>query len=170
MRTDYDLVAIGSGPAGQRAAVQAAKLGKRAAIVERDDVGGVSTNSGTVPSKTLRSAIAELSGTSGRRYRGPHEVTIDDLVWRTRQVLEHEREVIQDQLRRNGVEVLAGTASFLDPHTLVIRDALGSRCVRAERIVIAVGSTPRVLRASTSMAGRCSTPTACSGSTACPGR
>ena len=106
MTTDYDLIAIGSGPAGQRAAVQAAKLGRRAAVIERANVlGGASTNTGTVPSKTLRAAIVRLTG-----CRPKHEVELDDLVWRAQQVIEHEREVIFDQLRRNNVDVVTGTA------------------------------------------------------------
>jgi NAD(P) transhydrogenase len=147
-RLSYDLVAIGSGPAGQRAAVQAAKLGKRCAVIERADaLGGVSTNTGTVPSKTLRAAIADLTGRAGGVYgsafRVTHEITIDDLLWRTQQVIEHEHEVIADQLRRNGVRVIAGTASFADPHTLEVRDARSTYRLRADRIVIAVGTTPR---------------------------
>jgi NAD(P) transhydrogenase len=143
----YDLIAIGSGPAGQRAAVQAAKLGKRVALVERSGgLGGVSTNSGTLPSKTLRAAIVELTGRGrgvyGSAFRVRHEITIDDLLWRTRQVIEHEQEVIADQLRRNGVRVLAGTASFADPHTLDVRDGGSMFRLHAERVVIAVGTTP----------------------------
>jgi NAD(P) transhydrogenase len=144
---DYDLIAIGSGPAGQGAAVKAAKLGRRAAVVERQDVlGGASTNTGTLPSKTLRAAIMELTGDgqgvygSTRRLR--HEITIDDLLWRTQQVIEHERDAIRDELRRNSVDVLVGTASFVDPHTLEICADEERRLVSAERIVIAVGTTP----------------------------
>ena len=145
--TTYDLIAIGSGPAGQRAAVQAAKLGKRAAVIERSGaLGGVSTNTGTLPSKTLRAAIVELtgraSGVYGSAFRVRHEITIDDLLWRTRQVIEREQEVITDQLRRNGVRVLAGTASFADPHTLQVRDGATTYRLHAERVVIAVGTTP----------------------------
>jgi NAD(P) transhydrogenase len=143
----YDLIAIGSGPAGQRAAVQAAKLGRRAAVVEREDVlGGVSTNTGTLPSKTLRAAVVELTGRAesvyGSAYRVKHEITIDDLLWRTQQVIEHEREVVHDQLRRNHVDVISGTASFLDPHTLEVRGGSTLRRLHGERIVIAVGTRP----------------------------
>jgi NAD(P) transhydrogenase len=143
----YDLVAVGSGPAGQRAAVQAAKLGKRAAVIERaSGLGGVSTNTGTVPSKTLRAAIVELTsranGVYGNAFRVKHEITIEDLLWRTKQVIEHEHEVISDQLRRNGVDLIEGTASFVDPHALAIRGDDGSREIRADRIVIAVGTRP----------------------------
>jgi NAD(P) transhydrogenase len=148
MRPDrYDLVAIGSGPAGQKAAIQAAKLGRRAAIVERQDpLGGVSTNTGTLPSKTLRAAILELTGHAhgvyGGAYRVQRDITIDDLFWRTHQVIEHEREVVRDQLRRNWVDVLPGTASFIDPHTLEVRGPEGSRRVFGDRFVIAVGTSP----------------------------
>ena len=145
--TSYDLIAIGSGPAGQRAAVQAAKLGKRVALVEREPaVGGVSTNTGTLPSKTLRAAILELTGRADSVYRTSvrmrHEITIDDLLWRTQHVIEHEREAVGDQLRRNGVDLIQGTASFVDPHTLEVRAAGARRLLRAERIVIAVGTRP----------------------------
>jgi NAD(P) transhydrogenase len=143
----YDLIAIGSGPAGQRAAVQAAKLGMRAAIVEREpSLGGVSTNRGTVPSKTLRAAVTELTGLAhgvyGPAYRVKHTITIDDLLWRTSQVIEHEREVVADQLRRNRVDILTGTASFIDPHTLRVETATLSHRVSSERFVIAVGTVP----------------------------
>lgn len=143
----YDLVAIGSGPAGQRAAIQAAKLGRRAAIVEREPVlGGVSTNTGTLPSKTLRAAVVELTGqvhgVYASAYRVKDEITIADLFWRTRQVIEHEREVIHDQLRRNHIDILSGSASFVDPHVLEISSPDASHRVRAENVVIAVGTIP----------------------------
>jgi NAD(P) transhydrogenase len=142
----FDLVAVGSGPAGQRAAVQAAKLGKRAAVIERANLGGVSTNFGTVPSKTLRAAIVELTGRAataqGLNARINHAVTIDDLRARTRQVIEHEREVIRDQLLRNGVTIIEGDASFADPNSLEVRTDAGTSRVAAERIVIAVGTVP----------------------------
>jgi NAD(P) transhydrogenase len=146
-RDRYDLVAIGSGPAGQRAAVQAAKLGRRAAVVERaPGLGGVSTNTGTLPSKTLRAAIVELTGRAngvyGSAFRVKHEITLEDLLWRTKQVIEHEQEVVSDQLRRNGVDLLEGAASFVGPHTLRIHDGRGALDVAADRIVIAVGTRP----------------------------
>ncbi|HVG89133.1 MAG: Si-specific NAD(P)(+) transhydrogenase [Gaiellales bacterium] len=142
----FDLVAVGSGPAGQRAAVQAAKLGKRAAVIERANLGGVSTNFGTVPSKTLRAAIVELTGRAataqGLNARINHSVTIDDLRARTRQVIEHEREVIRDQLLRNGVTIIEGDASFAEPNSLEVRSDAGTSRVAADRIVIAVGTVP----------------------------
>jgi NAD(P) transhydrogenase len=141
--SSYDLIAIGSGPAGQRAAVQAAKLGMRAAIVEREGaLGGVSARTGTVPSKTLRAAVMQLTGIAHDKRSLRHEITIDDLLWRAAQVIEHEQEVIDAQLRRNRVDRLTGTASFADPHTLEISSATASYRASAERVVIAVGTTP----------------------------
>jgi NAD(P) transhydrogenase len=142
----YDLIAIGSGPAGRCAAVEAAKLGKRAAVVEREAIGGVSTNVGTVPSKTLRAAVVELTGQGHGLYRNAYrarrELTTDDLFWRTYQVIEHEREAIHDDLRRNSVDVIAGSASFVDPHTLRVDAAGGQRLLQSERLVIAAGTRP----------------------------
>jgi NAD(P) transhydrogenase len=147
--TPYDLVAIGSGPAGQRAAVQAAKLGKRAAVVERGrSVGGVCVNTGTIPSKTLREAVLYLTGLShrvayGQSYRLKDEITIDDLLVRARAVMEGENDVIRDQLRRNHVDLIQGTARFVEPHVLAVDtpDELERR-VEAEFVVIATGTTP----------------------------
>jgi NAD(P) transhydrogenase len=167
---NYDLVAIGSGPAGQRAAIQAAKLGRRAAVIEREQVpGGVSTNTGTVPSKTLRAAILQLSGMARGSYRSPYrraDIEIDDLLWRTQQVIEHERSVIDDQLRRNRVDVLTGEASFADPHIIAIDGGMGRQLVHAENVVIAVGTRPHGRPASTSTRRPCWTPTASSTSAA----
>ena len=143
----YDLIAIGSGPAGQRAALEAGKLGRRTALVERDDVlGGVSTNSGTLHSKTLRAAIVELTGRTRGTYAGTDRlrqgIPLDDLLWRTQQVIERGRDAIQDELRRNQVDVLLGTAGFVDSHTLEVRGKEGRRRVRFESVVIAVGTKP----------------------------
>jgi NAD(P) transhydrogenase len=145
---DLDFLVVGSGPAGQKAAIQAAKLGHRAAVIERDPaLGGVSTNSGTIPSKTLRAAVVDLVGLAqrpvyGDAYRVKDEITLEDLVWRTERVVEHERDVVRDQLRRNGVRVISGTASFVDPHTLQISSEKGSATLSAHRILIAVGTRP----------------------------
>ena len=147
MSTDYELIVIGSGPAGQRAAVQAAKLGRRVALVERAEaLGGVSTNTGTVPSKTLRAAIVELTGRARGGYRdargSDRSGVLDDLLWRTRGVIEHEREVVCDQLRRNRIAVVRGSAAFVDPHTLEVTAPDGVGKISAERFVIAVGTVP----------------------------
>jgi NAD(P) transhydrogenase len=146
-RRDFELLVIGSGPAGQKAAIQAAKLGRRVGLVERNPaLGGVSANTGTIPSKTLRAAILDLTGLAGRAvygdaYRVKSAITLDDLVWRTQHVVEHERAVVREQLRRNGVEVIEGSASFLDPHTLEVAGPHPSPR-SADRIVIAVGTRP----------------------------
>jgi NAD(P) transhydrogenase len=146
---DYDLLVIGSGPAGQKAAIQAAKLRRRAALVERRRaLGGVCVNTGTIPSKTIREAIVYLTGLGqraiyGQAYRLKEEISVADLAMRTRQVVERERDVIRDQLLRNHVTLLQGTAAFLDPNTLLVTDRDGGeRQVSAEKIVIATGSEP----------------------------
>jgi NAD(P) transhydrogenase len=145
---EYDLVVIGSGPAGQKAAVQAAKLGKRVGVAERGQVGGVSVNTGTIPSKTLREAVVYLTGLSqrdiyGQSYRVKEEITVEDLAVRTRWVIEREVDIVRAQLARNRIEILSGTARFQDPHTIVVQAAGGEeRRASAADIVIASGSRP----------------------------
>ena len=146
---DYDLLVIGSGPAGQRAAIQAAKIGKRVAVVERKTVvGGVCINTGTIPSKTLREAVLYFSGYRlkeiyGESYTVKQNITMTDLLFRTDHVIKHEIDVTRSQLMRNRVEVLNGDASFVDPHTLRLKyvEMQGFRDVTAEKIVIAVGTS-----------------------------
>jgi NAD(P) transhydrogenase len=143
---DYDLLAIGSGPAGQKAAIQAAKLGRRAAIVERRTIGGVSVNRGTIPSKTLREAVVYLTGISqravyGDSYRLKEDITVEDLGLRTRQVVEREVDIVRNQLARNHVHVINGIARFVDPHTVAISGG-EERRISAEKIVIATGTRP----------------------------
>jgi NAD(P) transhydrogenase len=146
---DYDVLVIGSGPAGQKAAVQASKLGRRVAIVERRNmVGGVCVNTGTIPSKTLREAVVYLTGMSqremyGASYRVKAEITVADLAERTERVIAREIDVIRNQLQRNHIELICGTARFADAHTLVVElDDGGERRVTAEKIIIAVGTRP----------------------------
>jgi NAD(P) transhydrogenase len=146
MSTDYDLLVIGSGPAGQRAAIQGAKLGRRVALVERRELGGVSVNWGTIPSKTLREAIVYLTGLSqratyGQSYRVKEEITIEDLRLRTRSVIDGEVDVVRDQLLRNHVQIVHGSARFLDSHTVLVSGDQERR-VSAERVVIASGTRP----------------------------
>src|ERR671937_2111037 len=119
---DYELLAIGCGPAGQKAAIQAAKLGRRAAIVERRQVGGVCVITGTIPSKTLREAVLHLTGFSqrgiyGQSYRVKEDITVEDLRSRYQDVIRRETDVIRDQLARNHVALLEGSAAFGDPKT-----------------------------------------------------
>ncbi len=114
MTYDYDLVVLGSGPAGQKAAIQAAKLGRRVAMVERRHmVGGVCTNTGTIPSKTLREAVVYLTGMAqrevyGSAYRVKDEITINDLFARTHHVIDREIDVVRNQLTRNHVNAAHG--------------------------------------------------------------
>jgi len=149
MSYDFDLVVIGSGPAGQRAAVQAAKLGRTVAMVERRAmVGGVCVNTGTIPSKTLREAVVYLTGMSeremyGQSYRVKADITMADLRERTNRVIAREVDVIRNQLQRNRVELLQGSARFVDEHALSIESETGGeRHLSAEYIVIAVGTRP----------------------------
>jgi NAD(P) transhydrogenase len=152
---EYDLVVIGSGPGGQKAAIAAAKLGKTVAVIERGRMlGGVCVNTGTIPSKTLREAVVYLTGMSqrelyGQSYRVKDEITIGDLMARTQHVIGRETEVVRAQLYRNHVHVIPGLARFVDPHTVVV-DELGAsgtgnteqRRISADAVVIATGSRP----------------------------
>ena len=145
---DYDLLVIGSGPAGQRAAIQAAKLDKRVAMIEKKTViGGVCINTGTIPSKTLREAVLYLSGYRERGFYGSsysvkQHITMEDLLIRTEQVIRHEVDVTRHQLRRNRIEVIAGAAKFSGPNSLSIEEADGHahRELTAANIVIATGT------------------------------
>jgi NAD(P) transhydrogenase len=146
----FDMMVLGSGPAGQRAAIQAAKSGKRVALVEkRDVVGGVCINTGTIPSKTLREAVLHLSGYAyqniyGINYRVKEKITMADLAFRVHHVIRTEIDVTLAQMRRNGVEVLFGCASFVDPHTIRVVSGLGTLDYPADNIVIATGTKPAV--------------------------
>src|SRR5579862_6101406 len=145
---DYDLLVIGSGPAGKRAAIQGAKLDKRVAVVERTMVvGGISVNLGTIPSKTLREAALELSGYRSREFYGAsytvkQNITMQDLLVRTNKVIQHEIDVTRHQLMRNGVELISATASFCgsDSVQLDFMDGSTARTVTAQKIVIAAGT------------------------------
>lgn len=145
---DYDLLVIGTGPAGQKAAVQAAKLGKKVGIVERREVvGGVCINTGTIPSKSLREAVLYLSGFRQRNlygagYRVKDTITIEDLIFRAAHVVTNEIRIVQDQMRRNSIDMIYGTASFVDPHRLCVQQASGIVEHTAHFIVIAVGTEP----------------------------
>ena len=146
---DYDLFVIGSGPAGQRAAIQAAKLGKRVAIAERRAVvGGAWINTGTIPSKTLREAVLYLSGYRvrgiyGMSYSVKQDISMSDLLVRTDHVVRHELDVARHQLLRNGVELITAEASFVDPNRLRLASVTdgGQRTVAADKIVLATGTS-----------------------------
>jgi NAD(P) transhydrogenase len=145
----YDLVVIGSGPAGQKAAIAAAKLGYRAAIVDRGHMmGGVCINTGTIPSKTLREAVLYLTGLSqrelyGQAYRVKQDITIADVSSRISHVVNREIDVIRNQLARNHVAMLVGTAKFVDDHTVTVTNEQGtSTRIGGDKFVIGVGTKP----------------------------
>jgi len=144
----FDMIVLGSGPAGQRAAIQAAKAGKRAAVVEKSQcVGGVCINTGTIPSKTMREAVMHLSGFNyqniyGVNYRVKEKITMADLAFRVQHVIKTEIDVTVAQLSRNNIEMLFGTASFVDPHTIRVANPHSSVDYQAESVVIATGTKP----------------------------
>ena len=144
----FDLVVIGSGPAGQKAAICAAKMRKKVAVIERKrSIGGVCVNTGTIPSKTFREAVLYLSGLRqrtfyGRGYAVKDQISMQDLVFRSDAVMAREIEVIKSQLRRNRVTVLEGNAHFLDPHTVEVVSDSGSTVIHGDYFVIACGTRP----------------------------
>jgi NAD(P) transhydrogenase len=144
-----DLLVIGSGPAGKRAAIQAAKWGKNVYVVERHpEVGGVTVHTGTIPSKTLRETVLNLSGWRerafyGRSYRVKNDITAKDLRQRLDITLNHEVDTLEHQFARNNVNIVYGAASFLDSHTIEVKLIEGEvQQYRAERILIATGTDP----------------------------
>lgn len=145
---DYDLVVLGSGPAGQRAAIQSSKLGRRTLVVEHKSViGGICTNTGTIPSKTLREAVMHLSGYRergiyGAAYTVKQNITMSDLHFRTEHVIRHEIDVLRHQLQRNRIELATATAKFVDAHTICLQDAdgRGQRNITTAKVVIATGT------------------------------
>ncbi|EJC66060.1 pyruvate/2-oxoglutarate dehydrogenase complex, dihydrolipoamide dehydrogenase component [Rhizobium leguminosarum bv. viciae WSM1455] len=145
----YDLVVVGSGPAGRRGAIQAAKLGKKVLVIEQGKrVGGVSVHTGTIPSKTLRETALNLSGWRergfyGRSYRVKEEISADDLRRRLLITLNHEVEVLEHQFARNRVQHIRGKASFIDASTLqVVKDDGETTQVTAASVLLAVGTKP----------------------------
>jgi NAD(P) transhydrogenase len=144
----YDLIVIGSGPSGQRAAVAASKMNKRVAVVEaRAVVGGVCINTGTIPSKTMREAVMHLSGYNyralyGMNYRVKEKITMADLAFRVQAVIKTEVDVTEAQLSRNGIEVIHGIAHFVDPHQLLVVGPQSQSNLEADRIILAVGTRP----------------------------
>jgi NAD(P) transhydrogenase len=144
----YDLIVVGSGPSGQRAAVAASKMKKRVCVVEaRAVVGGVCVNTGTIPSKTMREAVLHLSGYNyrsiyGVNYRVKEKITMADLAFRVQGVIKNEIDVTEAQLQRNGIDVIHGVARFVDPHHLRVEGPLADATLEAERIILAVGAKP----------------------------
>ena len=144
----YDLIVIGSGPAGQRAAVAAAKLNKRVVVVEaRSVVGGVCINTGTIPSKTMREAVLHLSGYNyrqiyGMNYRVKEKITMADLAFRVQSVIKTEIDVTEAQLSRNGIDIVHGMAHFISPNQVRVEGPQAEITLEAERIIIGVGTKP----------------------------
>src|SRR5271170_8130974 len=144
----YDLIVIGSGPGGQRAAIQGAKAGKRVAMIEKQSaVGGVCINTGTIPSKTMREAVLHLSGFYSKNFYGANRaaaatITMADVIFRIQRVVENEVGVTQDQLKRNGVDVMHGTGKFIDAHHLRVENGNGFAEIEGEYVVIATGTKP----------------------------
>ena len=145
---DYDVVVVGSGPAGRKAAISAAKLDKKVAVIERHmSVGGICLHQGTIPSKTLREAASYLTGVRqrelyGSAYRVKEKITFQDLTFRTQRVTEAEVNVARDQLIRNYIDVVPGTGCFIDPHKILVQTDAGNRVISANKIILAVGTKP----------------------------
>ena len=144
----YDVVIIGTGPAGQKGAIQAAKMGKSVAIVEKQNVlGGAQINTGTIPSKSLREAALHLTGAAQRgnysgASRGKKEITIHDLIEISSTVIRHEWEVIRGQFERNGIDLIWGSAHFEGPNLLMIQGDGDSQLVTADRFLVCCGTRP----------------------------
>ncbi len=165
---EYDLAVIGSGPAGQKAALNAAKLGKSVAVIERtESLGGVCIHTGTVPSKAIREAVLHLTGLRersvyGSSYAVKHDIHMSDLLYRADHVVRTEVEVISSQMERNGISLMFGSASFVDPHTLNVVRGDQNTQLHAKFILVAVGTVParparfRLRPASSSTAPTCS--------------
>lgn len=146
--SQFDLIVIGSGPAGQKSAICAAKLRKRVAVIDRTlMIGGVCVHTGTIPSKSVREAIFQLTGNAvkafyGDHYKGKNDITMQDLAFRVRATIARETEVIRAQLKRNGVQIFQGTAKFADAHTLEVQGESEKVTLRGDHIMIACGTRP----------------------------
>lgn len=147
--SNYNLIVVGSGPAGRRAAIQAAKLKKSVLVVEKGHrVGGVCVHTGTIPSKTLRETVLNLSGWRergfyGRAYRVKQDISAEDLKRRLSITLDHEVEILEHQFARNKVDKIAGTARFIDPHRMSVAGERGEvHEFTADRVILAVGTVP----------------------------
>src|ERR1051325_7253820 len=144
----YDLIVIGSGPAGQKAAIQAAKLGKHVCIIEKNPVlGGAGINTGTIPSKALREAFLYLTGTNkralfGENFRPKRDITLEDLPYASQQVIHNELAVIREQFDRNGVDLMWGAASFEGPQLLQIHKPESIELISADFFLICTGTRP----------------------------
>lgn len=150
---EVDFLVIGSGPAGQKGAVQASKSGMKTVMVEGGELGGASLSSGTIPSKTLREAVLDLTRFRTKSFYGkesnlPPEsaISISDLMYRLNWVKKHLQETTVRHLKKNQIEVVKGWARFIDPHTVdVFQGEKQIRTLRAKKILLSPGSNPRKL-------------------------
>lgn len=148
MSQHYDVLVIGTGPAGQKGAIQAAKLGRKVGIIEKNPVvGGVQVNTGTIPSKALREAVVTLTGADkrnllGASYRAKKNVTIADLASFSQQIIRHEWELIGSQFERNHIELIWGHAKFTGPNEIEVETKDGPERFTADSFLVAVGTRP----------------------------
>jgi NAD(P) transhydrogenase len=144
----YDCAVIGTGPAGQKAAIQASKLGKKVVIIEKNPtVGGATINTGTIPSKALREAVLHLTGVSkrglfGNDYCVKRDITVADLIQVSQQVIQHELQLVRSHLDRNGIDLVWGSAAFDTPNQLLITRPNDSEHITADKFFIATGTRP----------------------------
>jgi len=144
----YDCAVIGTGPAGQKAAIQASKLGKKVVIIEKNPtVGGATINTGTIPSKALREAVLHLTGVSkrglfGNDYCVKRDITVADLISVSQQVIQHELQLVRSHLDRNGIDLVWGSASFENRNTLLVTRPNDSEQITADKFFIATGTRP----------------------------
>ena len=144
----FDCVVIGSGPAGQRAAIQAAKLGRKVCVIEKNTaIGGAAINTGTIPSKALREAVLHLTGTSkrglfGENSRVKRAITIDDLIYVSQRVIHHELELVREYFDRNDIELIWGTARFEGPNMITVEKGNDSERLTADKFFVAIGTRP----------------------------
>ncbi len=143
----YDVIIIGSGPAGKTAAIQGAKLGKKIAIIDgMPQVGGVCVHTGTIPSKTLRETVLNLTGWRergfyGRSYRAKADISAADLMQRLNMTLQSEVDILEDHLLRNGVDVFQGIGTFLSPSEIEVKTNIGETCLlKGKCVIVAVGT------------------------------
>ncbi|MBN2082529.1 Si-specific NAD(P)(+) transhydrogenase [bacterium] len=149
--THFDVIVIGCGPAGQKAAIKCAKVGRKVAIVdERQVVGGQCLHVGTIPSKTFRAAIIYLSGYYERRiygedYRVKRDLEAEDLIFRCNSIIRREINIIHEHLERNRIAVLNGTGHFVDDHTLRVVHTIGTDDYTADHFIVCTGATSNIL-------------------------
>ncbi|MGC4031114.1 MAG: Si-specific NAD(P)(+) transhydrogenase [Tepidisphaeraceae bacterium] len=145
---NFDCVVIGSGPGGQKAAIQAAKLGRRVCVIEKNAVlGGAAVNTGTIPSKALREAVLHLTGASktmlfGENARVKKQITIDDLIYVSQRVIHHELQLVREYFDRNNIELIWGSAAFVSPNTVEITRGNETEQLTADKFILAIGTKP----------------------------